>query len=138
MITTRHLGTLARLRLLFLLLAAVPLVALGWLGWRLLEQDRTLERQQLREKLANDAGLLAAESEHALAAWEGVLTGRLRRRETYFSSLAARESFAGEASHYLITREWIRVSQPPRFSPMPRSRSFRRVDWPVLPQPTGA
>jgi hypothetical protein len=38
-------------------------------------QDRALERQRLRERLANDAGMLATESERALAAWEAVLTG---------------------------------------------------------------
>src|SRR6266498_3970556 len=71
----RHLGAPARLLLLFVLLAAVPLAALGWLGWRLLEQDRALERQRVRETLTNDAGLLAAESERALAGWEALVAG---------------------------------------------------------------
>ena len=75
MSTSRHLGAPARLVLLFLLLAAVPLIALGWLGWRLLDQDRALERQRVRERLANDAGLLATESERALAGWEALLAG---------------------------------------------------------------
>lgn len=70
MTTSRQFGTPARLLLLFVLLAAVPMGALGWLGWRLLDQDRTLERQRVRERLGNDAGLLAAESERALAGWQ--------------------------------------------------------------------
>jgi len=75
MTTSGHLGAPARLLLLFPLLAAVPLTALGWLGWRLLDQDRALERQRVREGLANDAGLLAAESEHGLEGWEALLAG---------------------------------------------------------------
>jgi hypothetical protein len=30
---------------------AIPLAALGWLGWRSLEQDRALETQHIREQL---------------------------------------------------------------------------------------
>jgi signal transduction histidine kinase len=78
MTTSRHLEAPARLLLLFLVLAAVPLTALGWLGWRLLDQDRALERQRVRERLANDAGLLAAESERTLGAWEALLAGGVR------------------------------------------------------------
>lgn len=42
---------------LFLVLAGIPLAALGWLGWRLVEQDRVLEQQRLRERLENGANL---------------------------------------------------------------------------------
>ena len=45
---------------LFVALAGTPLVALGWLGWRLLDQDRALESQRLRERLENAATLAAA------------------------------------------------------------------------------
>jgi len=80
MTTFRQLGTPARLLLLFIFLAAVPLAALGWLGWRLLDQDRALERQRVRERLAEDAGLLAAESERALGLWEIRLAGAIQLR----------------------------------------------------------
>jgi signal transduction histidine kinase len=78
MTTSRHLGTPARLLLLFVLLAVVPLGALGWLGWRLLDQDRALERQRVRERLANASGLLAAESERALAGWQARVSAPAR------------------------------------------------------------
>jgi signal transduction histidine kinase len=63
----------ARLLTLFLVLAGIPLAALGWLGWRLLEQDRVLEQQRLRERLENGANLLARELDRSLLAWEGLL-----------------------------------------------------------------
>ncbi len=78
MTISRRLGAPAKLLLLFLLLAAVPLTALGWLGWRLLEQDRALEQQRVRERLANDAGLLAAESERVLAGREALVASGVR------------------------------------------------------------
>jgi hypothetical protein len=60
--------------MLFVLLSAIPLVALGWLGWRLLEQDRALETQRLRERLDNSSSLVARELDRGLAAWEGLLS----------------------------------------------------------------
>ena len=75
MIASRYLGTPARLLALFVVLGGVPLAALGWLAWRLLDQDRVLERQRVRERLENDASLLARESERALARWEDLLSG---------------------------------------------------------------
>ncbi len=59
----------AVLTLFFLLMASCALV-LGWLGWRVLEQDRVVEAQRLQEQLAHaadgvvnalDAGLKAGE-----------------------------------------------------------------------------
>ena len=58
---------------LFLLVAGVPFAGLAWLGWRLLEQDRALENQRLRERLENAASLLSHELNRALAEWEGTL-----------------------------------------------------------------
>lgn len=73
MITHKHLAAPAKLLALFVLLAGIPLGALGWLGWRLLEQDRALENQRLRERLENAAGLVARELDRGLAAWEDLL-----------------------------------------------------------------
>lgn len=47
---------------LFLFLGATLMLGtgLGWLGWRLLQQDRDLEDQRTREHLESAAQLLAA------------------------------------------------------------------------------
>jgi hypothetical protein len=54
---------------------AAPLVGLLWLGFRVLDQDRQLERQQVQERLERSADVVAgaiqrqiAKSEQALAA----------------------------------------------------------------------
>lgn len=73
MITRTHLAAPVKLLALFVVLAGIPLGALGWLGWRLLEQDRALESQRLRERLEDAAGLLARELDRGLASWENLL-----------------------------------------------------------------
>jgi signal transduction histidine kinase len=57
---------------LFVALSGVPLVALGWLGWRLLQQDRVLDVQRERDRLENAGGVLAREFERELEAWDSV------------------------------------------------------------------
>jgi signal transduction histidine kinase len=64
---------LVRLVALFFVLTALPLAALGWLGWWLAEQDRTLQGQQARERLGNSAVLLEHDLDRALATWEALL-----------------------------------------------------------------
>ena len=44
----------------FLAITILLVAALGWLGWRLLEQDRELERQRARERLESAADAAAA------------------------------------------------------------------------------
>ena len=46
---------------------------LGWLGWRLLEQDRALEKQRLQERLELAADGMAAALEQSLADLENHL-----------------------------------------------------------------
>ena len=62
-----------KLAALFVVLAGIPLVALGWLGGRLLAQDRALESQRRRERLENAATLLTRELDRSLAAWDALL-----------------------------------------------------------------
>ena len=62
-----------RLLALFVLLSGIPLVAFGWLGWRVLQQDRAIESQRLRERLDNAASLVARELDRGLTAWEALL-----------------------------------------------------------------
>jgi hypothetical protein len=73
MIIRKYFGHLVTLPVLFVVLAGIPLAALGWLAWRLLLQDRALEDQRLREQLENAATLLTRELDHSLATWEDVL-----------------------------------------------------------------
>lgn len=62
-----------KLLTLFALLSGIPLVALGWLGWRVLQQDRALESQRGRERLDSAASLIARELDRTLNAWESIL-----------------------------------------------------------------
>jgi signal transduction histidine kinase len=63
-----------RLVALFILLSAIPVIALGWLGWRLLEMDGAIEAQRQREKLEAGAAQASRDVERSLAAWETALT----------------------------------------------------------------
>jgi signal transduction histidine kinase len=60
----RPLPTLAAL---YVLATLVPVTALVWLGWRLLEQDRALENQRIQERLENAIDLVAGAIERRLA-----------------------------------------------------------------------
>src|ERR1051326_6220574 len=51
-------------------ITVVPLATLLWLGWRLLEQDRIVEGQQVQERLERGADLVASALERAIAASE--------------------------------------------------------------------
>lgn len=68
----------ARLLAVFALLAGVPLVALGSLAYRVVQQDRALERKSLQERLDNAANLLARELDRGLTAWEDALPAAAR------------------------------------------------------------
>ena len=52
---------------LFLAVTVIPTIALGWLSWRLLEQDRALASQRVQEQLEHAADLVAADFEGRLA-----------------------------------------------------------------------
>jgi signal transduction histidine kinase len=52
--------------LLLLAVLFVPAVALGWLSWRLLEQDRALAAQRLQERLEHAADLAAGAADRYL------------------------------------------------------------------------
>ncbi|MEK7408093.1 MAG: HAMP domain-containing sensor histidine kinase [Acidobacteriota bacterium] len=64
-----------RLLLALLLVMLVPAGALVWLGWRLHQQDRALEGQQLRERSERVADRIVAALHQALAEEEARLAG---------------------------------------------------------------
>jgi signal transduction histidine kinase len=72
--THMQLGAPVRLLALFVVISGVPLVALGWLGWRVLQQNHALETQRLREQLDSTASLLAGELNRGFSQWEDLLT----------------------------------------------------------------
>ncbi len=52
-------GALAKVPLTFLLVMGVLLLALGWLGWLLLDQDRSLQQQRTRDRVDSAAKRLS-------------------------------------------------------------------------------
>src|SRR5205085_7124195 len=55
---------------LILAITVVPLVTLLWLGWRLVQQDRALERQQIQQRVERAADLIVAVLGRAVSASE--------------------------------------------------------------------
>ncbi len=55
---------------LIIAITVVPLATLLWLGWRLLDQDRLLEGQQVQERLERAADLAAAALQRAISSSE--------------------------------------------------------------------
>jgi len=66
----RNIGAPIKLLAAFILLSALPLAMLIWLGSTFLKQDRALETQRLRERLENAAATTARDLDRAFAAWE--------------------------------------------------------------------
>ena len=60
---------------LFLGIMLMLAATLGWLGWRLLEQDRALENQRTQERLDNAADLIGTSLLRKLSESEGQLAG---------------------------------------------------------------
>jgi len=69
---------------------AVLIGAIGWLGWRLIEQDRALARQHMTERLDSAADLLVADLVRQLA----VMSDQLARIATAADPLKAAASTA--------------------------------------------
>jgi len=60
---------------LFLGIALILICALAWLGWRLFQQDRSLEQQRVQVRLEHTADVVAAELTSRLASIEDRLVG---------------------------------------------------------------
>ena len=69
-----------RLLIVFVALAAAPLVALGVFGRRFLEQDRASAARQLHERLDGSAALVSADFDRALRALEQLAVARAAER----------------------------------------------------------
>jgi two-component system phosphate regulon sensor histidine kinase PhoR len=73
MATWAHRDAPARLPALFALVGTILLVGLIWVGWRLIEQDRALENQRIRERLESASSLICRELDRGLSDWEQLL-----------------------------------------------------------------
>lgn len=120
MISSAYLRTPTRLLALFVVLGGLPLAALGWLTWRFLDQDRALEGQRIRERLENDASLLARESDHALAAWEHLLTASAPNVP---ATLRAEGVFLAFNQKGILRREGVALPYYPLVDPGPEAPS---------------
>jgi len=69
----RWFRTPRRLPPLFLVVTLVPIVALGWLTWQLLDRERRLETQQAQERVEHAADRIVAASHQRLADLENEL-----------------------------------------------------------------
>lgn len=74
---------------LFLVITLVLAGALGWLSWRVLEQERALEGQRLQERLDNAADLASAALLRSLAQMEERLNRLLASPESQVATAAA-------------------------------------------------
>src|SRR5512143_2400680 len=88
--------SLGRLVLPFVLIVCALLVGLGWLAWRVLDQDRTLESQRLQERLGTGADSIATallarlvEVEDLLAQLEAAPEGQWSARASTVTGQAA-------------------------------------------------
>ena len=101
----------ARLLAVFVLLAGIPLVALAWLGYRVVQQDRALERQRLRERLDNAASVLERELDRRLTMWEDVLPAAVLGEDAVLPVGAVFLSFGPEG---VVQQRGIRLPYYPR------------------------
>jgi signal transduction histidine kinase len=60
---------------LLVAVASLSVAAMAWLSWRLLEQDRELEKQRIQERLERGADLVAASLDLSLSELENQLSG---------------------------------------------------------------
>jgi signal transduction histidine kinase len=74
---------------LFVGITAVSVTALGWLGWKLVQQDQALARTRAYERRENAVGLAVSELQKQLAQVETALTELANLPESEFRSHAA-------------------------------------------------
>ena len=114
------------LLVLFLGTTLVLTAGLGWLGWRLLQQDRAVEAQRVRDRLDSAADLIAAEMRQTLTAVDAQLTllSSLSAPRLQESALAYAGTLGDDA--------FVVVFQPDAVDAYP---SHRLLSYPAVPRP---
>jgi signal transduction histidine kinase len=100
----------------FALLAGVPLAALGWVGWRWLAQEQSLDRQREHERLETAAVLVAGDIDRSLAEWEQRLASIARGDASDLPSGAAAITISGGgvADRFGVALPYYPAVAPPR------------------------
>jgi len=111
---------------LFLAITLALATGLGWLGWRILQQDRALEGQRVQERLGQAADLISANLTRIIAALEERISGISALPQTVVASEATR--FAQELGDATV----IVVFRPDGIDSYPQSRLLY---YPFLPTP---
>jgi len=104
--------TSIKLPVLFILLSGIPVILLGWFAWRLIEQERTLETQRLKERLANAAVLITQEFDREIAARENLLA----KAGEGLAEIPPDLSFIVLTSEGVIRHSGIRLAYYPRLA----------------------
>ena len=114
------------LLVLFLGTTIVLSASLGWLGWRVLQQDRAVEAQRVRDRLDTSADLVAAEIGQALLDVE--------ERLTRFSALSASglQQAASQYAAELGEDALVVVFRPRAVDAYPNHRLHA---YPAVPRP---
>ena len=117
-------GPPRHLLVLFLAIALALVTALGWLSWRLLEQDRALESQRVLERLDHAADLVAVALLRNLSQTEEQLNGLAALPDAQLAVAAAEQAKQLSADALLV------VLRPQRIESYPATRLLY---YPVLP-----
>ena len=101
---------------LFVLTAGIPLATVVWLGWRLLDQDRVLEVQRLRDQLDAAAALTVRELDRSLTAWSDLLIAAAGGQSV---PLPVGATYLEFQSQSIVAQQGVRLPYYPRAAPMP-------------------
>ena len=117
-----------RLLVLFILTTFVPAASLAWLGWRMVEQDRLLERQRVRERRDQAADLAAAALQRVLAEAEEKLTAFSAASAGRSSDIREGEALLMFTPGGLIARAATPLPYYPAVSPVAPAISAQLTD----------
>jgi signal transduction histidine kinase len=98
----------------FAVATVLPAVALGGLGWRLIEQDERLERQRVQDRVESAAGGVTADLEHELADVERGLGSSAPATPAASVGLTVRLDQQGQVTPVAGARLAYDPSPPPR------------------------
>jgi signal transduction histidine kinase len=106
-----------RLLALFLLSTLLPAASLGWLGWRMVGQDRLLETQRAEERRDQAAELATASLQRTLAEAEEMLTSFSTPRRGPARAIPDAATLVGFGRDGVVQRAGMRLPYYPGVAP---------------------